>query len=62
MQPTNLALFPVVMCPACDKAMRPAVTRSDPSDLHTTTYRCEACDAQTEHIHSGRVLGADERR
>jgi len=43
--------FPVVTCPGCQKPMTPIVTEAGPHHLHTTTYRCERCGAETDRAH-----------
>ena len=44
-------MFPEVICPGCDLPMTPQITESGPNNLHTTTYRCEKCSAETERIY-----------
>lgn len=42
--------FPIVTCPGCDLPMQQLVTESGPDNLHRTTFRCDKCGTEADHI------------
>jgi uncharacterized protein with PIN domain len=42
--------LPVLRCLECHTPMRPQVKEAALLDLFKTTYRCESCNTETQHV------------